>query len=33
MPALDEVAVRVERIIRAEGSFRTVSRGGVFACR
>ena len=29
---LDQVAARVERIIRTEGSFRTVSRGGVFAC-
>ncbi len=31
--ALDQVAARVERIIRDEGSFRTVSCGGVFACR
>ena len=30
---LDEVAARVEQVIRAEGSFRTASRGGVFAWR
>lgn len=30
---LDDIAGRVDRVIAAEGSFRTTTRSGVFACR
>jgi SAM-dependent methyltransferase len=31
--ALQELAARIDQIIRTEGRFRTISRGGVFICR
>jgi SAM-dependent methyltransferase len=31
--ALDEVATRIEEVIRADGSFRATARSGVFTCR
>ena len=31
--ALEEFAVRVEQVIRVQGSFRATSRSGVFICR